>query len=242
MKTLLAAFAAIALSATAASAQDVVRIGSEGAYPPYNFINDQNELDGYDREVGDELCRRAELNCEWVVNDWDTIIPNLVSGNYDAIMAGMSITEERAQVIAFTDNYLLPEASAYAALADADESVRDGVVAAQSNTIQASHVAETDATLVEFATPDETVAAVRSGEADSVLADRDFLVPIVEGSNGELAFVGENVLLGGGLGIGIRQSDTELRDKLNAALAEMKADGSINDLIVKWFGEDAQVF
>ncbi len=242
MKTLLAAFAAIALSATAASAQDVVRIGSEGAYPPYNFINDQNELDGYDREVGDELCRRAELNCEWVVNDWDTIIPNLVSGNYDAIMAGMSITEERAQVIAFTDNYLLPEASAYAALADADESVRDGVVAAQSNTIQASHVAETDATLVEFATPDETVAAVRSGEADSVLADRDVLVPIVEGSNGELAFVGENVLLGGGLGIGIRQSDTELRDKLNAALAEMKADGSINDLIVKWFGEDAQVF
>jgi polar amino acid transport system substrate-binding protein len=244
MKTLLAACAALALAATAASAQDVVRIGSEGAYPPYNFINDNNELDGYERELGDELCRRAELNCEWVINEWDTIIPNLVSGNYDAIMAGMSITPEREQVIAFTQNYLLPEASAYVALADADDSVIEGVVAAQSNTIQASHVAaETpDATLVEFATPDETVAAVRSGEADAVLADRDFLVPVVEASNGELVFIGENVLIGGGIGMGTRQSDAELREKFDAAIAEMKADGSINEIIVRWFGEDAQTF
>jgi polar amino acid transport system substrate-binding protein len=242
MKIMLSAVAALAMLTSVASAQQVVRIGSEGAYPPYNFINDQNELDGYERELGDELCRRAELTCEWVINDWDSIIPNLVSSNYDAIMAGMSITPEREAVIAFTQNYLQPEASAYVALADSDATVIDGVVAAQSNTIQAGHVAETDATLVEFATPDESVAAVRSGEADAVLADRDFLVPIVEGSNGELVFIGEPVLIGGGIGMGVRQSDTELKATFDAAIAEMKADGSINEIIKKWFGEDAQTF
>ena len=71
---------------------ETVRMGTEGAYPPYNFINDKGEVDGFERELGDELCSRAKLDCVWVVNEWDSIIPNLVSGNYDTIIAGMSIT------------------------------------------------------------------------------------------------------------------------------------------------------
>ena len=67
-----------------------VRLGTEGAYPPYNFLNDDGEVDGFERELGDELCVRAELTCEWVTNELDSIIPNLVSGNYDVIIAGMS--------------------------------------------------------------------------------------------------------------------------------------------------------
>ncbi|MFU8898247.1 MAG: transporter substrate-binding domain-containing protein [Roseinatronobacter sp.] len=240
------AFAALALAfaASGALAQDVVRMGSEGAYPPYNFINDATgELDGYERELGDELCRRAELNCEWVINDWDTIIPNLVSGNYDTIMAGMSITEARQEVIAFTQNYLLPEPSAFIALAGTDESVRDtGVIAAQSNTIQAGMVAEGDGDLLEFPTPDETISALRNGEADAVLADKAFLAPYVADSNGELVFLGDDVLLGDGIGVGVRQSDDALRETLDGVIADMKADGSLNAMIVKWFGADHPQF
>lgn len=90
--------AALALSTGIAFAGDVVRMGTEGAYPPYNFINDAGEVDGFERELGDELCARASLTCEWVVNDWDSIIPNLVSGNYDTIIAGMSITDRKSVV------------------------------------------------------------------------------------------------------------------------------------------------
>jgi len=57
---------------------ETVRMGTEGAYPPYNFINDKGEVDGFERELGDELCSRAKLDCVWVVNEWDSIIPNLV--------------------------------------------------------------------------------------------------------------------------------------------------------------------
>lgn len=231
--------AALALTAGMASAQ-TVRMGTEGAYPPYNFINDKGEVDGFERELGDELCRRAELTCEWVTNDWDSIIPNLLSGNYDTIMAGMSITPERDEVIDFTQPYYPPTASAYVATSpDADLA---GVIAAQTGTIQAAHVAETGATLLEFPTPDETINAVRNGEADAVLADKDFLMPIVEESNGELVFVGEDVPLGGGIGMGLRESDTELKEKFDAAIQSMKDDGSLNELLKKWFGDDTTLF
>lgn len=239
--TYLSAALAAALIAGPAMA-DTVRLGTEGAYPPYNFINDDGEVDGFERELGDELCKRASLDCEWVLNEWDSIIPNLVSGNYDAIMAGMSITDERDEVIDFTQAYLPPDLSAFIALSGSDVDLAGGVVAAQVNTIQASHIASSGATLVEFATPDETIAAVKNGEADAVLAAKKYLADIVAESGGELVFVGDDVPLGGGIGAGLRESDTELKAKFNAAIDSMKADGTLNTLITKWFGEDAQTF
>ncbi|MEL7176360.1 MAG: transporter substrate-binding domain-containing protein [Pseudomonadota bacterium] len=231
MKHLILTTAALALSAGMAMAE-TVRMGTEGAYAPYNFINDAGEVDGFERELGDELCTRAELNCEWVTNEWDSIIPNLVGGNYDTIIAGMSITDERDEVIDFTDPYTQPDPSSFVAMSD-DVDLEGGVIAAQTGTIQASHVASMGATLVEFATPDETIAAVKNGEADAVLADKGFLEPIAN-EDGDLMIVGEDVLLGGGIGLGVRESDGELKEKFNAAIQSMKEDGSLNALIEKW--------
>lgn len=224
-------------------ANDVVRIGSEGAFPPYNFINDTNELSGFERELGDELCARAGLTCQWVINDWDTIIPNLVAGNYDAIMAAMSMTDARKEVISFSEGYIPPDPSAYIALAGTDMSVlTEGVLAAQSATIQATAISEGTADLIEFPSPEEIIAAVRNGEADAALADKSFMAPFVNESAGELIFLGEDLMLSDGVGVGVRQSDTELREKFSTAIAEMKADGSLNTLITKWFEEGAALF
>jgi polar amino acid transport system substrate-binding protein len=235
MKNLILSTTALALTASlafAGSHATTVRLGTEGAYPPYNFINDAGEVDGFEREVGDELCKRAELTCEWVTNEWDSIIPNLVSGNYDVIIAGMSITDERDEVIDFTQNYTQPDPSGYIALS-MDVDLAGGVIAAQTGTIQASHIASTGATLVEFATPEETVAAVRNGEADAVLADKTYLKPIAD-EDASLMLIEQEELLGGGIGLGLRESDGELKGKLDAAIASMKADGSLNALIAKW--------
>lgn len=239
MKSLILSSVILTLSAGAlwADGHSVVRLGTEGAYPPYNFINDDGEIDGFERAVGDELCARAELTCEWVTNEWDSIIPNLTSGNYDVIIAGMSITDERDEVIDFTQNYYPPAASLFVALSE-DADLEGGVIAAQTNTIQAGYIAETGATLLEFATPDETVAAVRNGEADAVFADADFLLQTAA-DDADLMVVGPAVPLGGGVGLGIRETDGELRDALDAAITSMKEDGSLNELIVEWFGEDA---
>ncbi|MGE4328503.1 MAG: transporter substrate-binding domain-containing protein [Pseudodonghicola sp.] len=240
MKKMILATALLALTAGMGVAQ-TVRLGTEGAYPPYNFIDDKGQVAGFERVLGDELCKRAELTCEWVTNDWDSIIPNLVSGNYDAIIAGMSITDERKQVVDFSENYTPPSPSAYMAKS-ADADIEHGVIAAQTGTIQAAHIATTGATLLEFPSPDETVAAVESGEAEAVLADKDYLIPVVDESGGAMVFVGEDLPLGGGIGMAFRKSDPELRGKFDAAIKSMKADGSLNKLIAEYLGEDSPHF
>jgi polar amino acid transport system substrate-binding protein len=236
MKKLLITTALMAASGPAFS-QDVIRLGTEGAYPPYNFINDAGEVAGFEREFGDELCKRAGLTCEWVTNDWDSIIPNLQSGNYDVIIAGMSITPEREEVIDFSQGYLMPTPSGYLALS-ADADLMSGPVAAQTSTIQAAFVAEHGMQLVEYATPEETVAAVKNGEAVAVLADSDYLKPIAAESGGDLVMLDKSEAIGGGVGMAFRDSDDELRGKFDAAITSMKCDGTLDAMIQKaeYFG------
>src|ERR1041384_3293823 len=113
-KLILAAVATLALG-TAVQAQETVRIATEGAYAPWNFLNDAGEPAGYEIDLGNAICAKAGFTCEFVINDWDSIIPNLLAGNYDVIMAGMSITDERLETIDFTDAYFPPDPSKYAA-------------------------------------------------------------------------------------------------------------------------------
>ena len=93
-------------------------MGTEGAYAPWNFVNDEGVLSGFEIELGNELCARAGFECEWVTNEWDSIIPNLVAGNYDTIIAGMSITDERDELIDFTQDYYPPDPSKWVAMVD----------------------------------------------------------------------------------------------------------------------------
>ena len=124
--------AVLAIFTSNGALADTIRLGTEGAYEPWNFVNDSGKLDGFEIELGNELCKRANLSCEWVKNDWDSIIPNLKAGNYDAIIAGMSVTTERQQVIDFTSEYYPPDLSYYVGLKGVSASARSGVVAAQT--------------------------------------------------------------------------------------------------------------
>ena len=112
---------AIALAGGAALGQDrsSIRIATEGAYPPYNSTDSSGNLIGFEVDLAKDLCQRMGVECEIVAQDWEGIIPALQAGKYDAIMAGMSITEERQQVIDFTDSYWTTPAK-FAVLEDSD--------------------------------------------------------------------------------------------------------------------------
>ena len=232
----------LAVSLSCAGEPDMVRMGTEGAYPPYNFINDDGEVDGLERELGDELCRRADLECTWVTNEWDTIIDNLVAEEYDTILAGMSITDERDEVIDFTQPYVPPSPSVYIALAGAGDEAINGKVAAQVSTVQSGYLSESGANLLEYALAVEPISAVLNGEADAALVDEEFAHDNMADNRDKLAIVGPEVMLDSGIGVGVREDDSELKDKLDRAIDAMKEDGSLNDLIRKWFDADANTF
>jgi octopine/nopaline transport system substrate-binding protein len=116
----------LGLLAGGAAAQDwsKVRIATEGAYPPWNATDSSGELVGFEVDLAKELCQRMDAECEIVAQAWEGIIPALQAGKYDAIMAGMSITEERQQVIDFTQSYWTTPAY-FAVLKDSDLAAAD---------------------------------------------------------------------------------------------------------------------
>jgi polar amino acid transport system substrate-binding protein len=231
--------AASMLAAPAMS--DTVRIGTEGAYAPWNFLDDNGKLAGYEIDLGAALCAEAGLTCEFVANEWDSMIPNLIAGNYDAIMAGMSITDERLETINFSAPYYPPDPSKYAAAKGEmfDFAALSGKkIGVQGATIQAAYAEEMFAannTILSFETPDQSVADLAAGNIDLLLADGSFLEPVVEGSSGAMVLVGPDVLIGGGVGVGLRKKDGQLADQLNAALIALKANGTVDKLIMEYF-------
>lgn len=241
MKKLLLTIALASAVISAPAMSETVRIGTEGAYAPYNYVDDNGKLAGYEIDLGNALCAEAGLTCEFVANEWDSIIPNLIAGNYDAIMAGMSITDERKQTINFSEEYYPSEPSKFAAASGTSfdfANLSGKKIGVQGATIQAAYAEENfgdNNTILAFGTFDQSVADLAAGNLDILLADGDPLVPVIEASAGALAFVGDGVRIGGGVGIGMRKKDTELAGKMNAAIAALKANGSVDKLIKEYF-------
>jgi len=240
MRRLLLA-AAILAGLTPLAHADAVKLATEGAYPPYNFVDDNGNVGGFDIDLGNELCKRAALDCTWTTNEWDTLIPNLLGGNFDAIMADMTITEERRKTIDFTEAYFPPDPSTYLSVSghSFDYSALKGLkLGAQTGTVQANWLQENlkaDNTLLTYDTADQAVADLRAGNIDLMLADGSYVGEQVAGASGELKADGPKILIGEGAGIGLRKADTALKDKLNAALEAAKADGWLDALITKYF-------
>ena len=229
---------------SAGGVADTVTIATIGAYHPFDFINDEGEIDGLERDLGDELCQRADLECEWVINDWVDMIPDLVAGEFDAIFSGMSITAEREELIDFTEAYYPPTPSVYVARAGEGDEALQGTIGAAANTIYSDYFAELGRPFVALDDPSGVISsidAVLDGTVDAVLVDHGYAVERVSEYEGRLAIVGPSVLLDRGLGIGVRKG-SDLKPKLDDALASMKADGTVNALILKWVGADASTF
>ncbi len=241
-KLALVAAAILALSATAANAQ-AIRIGTEGAYEPWNFVDADGKLAGLDIDVLNELCRRASLECTFVQTAWDTIIPNLNAGNYDVIAAGMSITDERKEAVNFTADYSPPDPAGWMMLSGTNfdpANIKGLKIGTQTGTIQAGYAEANlaaDNTLSTFATAPDALADLMAGNVDVILADSSYIDETVAASGGALKTSDNEVMIGGGVGAAVRKADTELLGKLDTALAAAKEDGTIDGLITKWFPE-----
>lgn len=241
------ATASIAIGTTAVSAQDVVRIGTEGAYPPYNFTDSDGNLVGFEIDLANALCEEAGVSCEFVAQDWDGIIPALLASRYDAIMAGMSITEERMEVVDFTRMYFTTPARFIAATDSGitettPEALAGLTIGTQSATIHANFLEDLygDSDIRLYPTQDEVNLDLASGRIDLLLADSSATADWLETDDGACcAYLPGDYTdpeyFGAGVGMAMRQDDDELRERFNTAIAALEADGTIDALAAQWF-------
>ena len=252
MKKILLAAAFAALSALSAQAADKLVIGTEGAYPPFNFIDASGKVGGFDIDIGMALCAEMKVECTVVTQDWDGIIPALQAKKFDFMIASMFITPERAEKVAFTKPYFKAPmthiAPKGAGITDfTNEGMKGKAIGAQSGTTQADYVAAVypDADIKLYPTQDEVNLDMANGRLDLQVGD---MIPLLDwvtkNDDGKACceLVGTPItdpkFVGEGVGIAVRQDDNDLREKLNVALKEIREDGTYKKINDKYFSID----
>lgn len=249
-KTLLAAGICILSMTSLASAQEKkeIVIASEGAYPPFNFMDSNNKLQGFDIDIANALCEKMQVKCTIVAQDWDGIIPALLAKKYDAIVASMTITEERKKQIDFTDRYYrtplsvaVPKDSAIKDTTAA--SMKGKTVGAQSSTTQAIYAEDVygkaGASAKLYPTQDEANADLANGRLDASVADKFVLVEWLKNAGKDCCkLLGDIEGTTSEAGIAIRKEDKELKEKFNKAIKDIVADGTYKKIQAKYFEFD----
>jgi octopine/nopaline transport system substrate-binding protein len=231
-KNLLILLSLSLLSLTTISNAKSIRIGTEGAYPPWNNLNSAGDLEGAEIDFGNEACSRMDVDCEWVTQDWDGIIPALLQGKYDIIIAGMSITEERKEKVNFTNGYMTDGArfavmkgsgladlniaskvnlnnaggKEQAAIGQLIAAMQGATVCVQSSTIHQNFLEKHMSGAVKvklYQSVDDHNLDLRAGRCDAVLADVGSIIDFMESGGGvNVAFTGPT-FSGGVFGDGV---------------------------------------
>ncbi|MCB5160942.1 transporter substrate-binding domain-containing protein [Marinomonas algarum] len=231
-----------ALSTVTAQAADKVRFATEGAWAPFNFIDSAGNPQGFDVDIARALCAKMASDCEIVTQDWDGLIPGLKVRKFDAIIASMSITEDRLKVVDFTNKYysgglrFMGRTGEKFDLTD----LEGKTIGAQRATLGAQYLEdnfEGKADLKFYDNQDNVYLDLVSGRLDIVLSDElptyNWLKTSEDGDKFE--FKGDAFMKTDNIAIAIRKGDKKLEDKLNKALAEILANGTYQKINAKYF-------
>ncbi|WP_114416283.1 ABC transporter substrate-binding protein [Marinospirillum perlucidum] len=222
---------------------DTLRIATEGAYAPFNFIDSSGELQGFDVDIARALCEEMQTECEIVGQDWDGIIPGLRAGRYDAIIASMSITPERSRVVSFTDPYY---SNVLAFVGPKDEelgtdaaSLEGKTLGAQRATIAGQYLQDELGRHVEvrlYDTQDNAYLDLAAGRLDGLVSDKFPAYDWLRTEAGsDFEFKGEDIDIDDKIAIAVRRSDQELRERFNEALEAIVESGRYAEINAKYF-------
>ncbi|MGP5537704.1 ABC transporter substrate-binding protein [Psychrobacter glacincola] len=229
-------------AAETAATGEVLRIGTEGAYAPFNYTNADGTLGGFDVDIANAICADMQVTCEITAQDWDGIIPGLKAGKYDAIVAAMSVTPEREQQVSFTEPYF-SNTLVFLAKKDSsfDPSNSDDInahsIAAQRSTISSQWLenAYPNADMKLYDTLSNAFLDLGSNRVDAMVSDK---LPALEWlgstSGSQYALKGQEIDINDNFAIAVRPGDA-LQAKINKSLVNIKADGTYDKINQKYF-------
>lgn len=223
---------------------DKIRIATEGAYSPFNYVNAKGELEGFDVDIAKALCEAMKADCTMVSQDWDGIIPALQAKKYDVIVASMAVTEKRKEAIAFTKPYYYSVASYVVRkesnFPDKIEALTGKNIGVQRATIHEGTIKEMykdKVTIKTYDTNENCILDLKNKRIDAMIASRPLMAHYIK-HHPESGFA---FLLGMynpvDAAIGLRKEDKALLDKFNAALDTIIKNGTYEKISNKWFGE-----
>ena len=247
MKSLLAS--AIVAAGLGTSVNAEVRLGLDSSnYEPFYSRSASGEWTGWEIEIGDAICAAMKEECVWVPIAWDGIIPALTAKKIDAIFGSMSITDERKKTINFSGKYyntpaalIGPKNMDINSAADlAGKNIGVQVSSTHENYVNANFA--DDSKVKIYQDFNEHNFDLVAGRVDAVVADSLALTPFLESSDGSSfevkMILNDDAIFGIGVGAGIRKEDTELLEKMNAAIAQIRADGTYEEISAKYFDFD----
>src|SRR5476651_1473667 len=241
MKKLLIA-AVLASVSLSASAADTIRFAMEASYPPFEFVDANNKIQGFDIDLANALCKQMQAQCTFTNQAFDSLIPSLKFRRFDAVISGMDITPERLQQVSFSQPYYENSAIFVAQKGKFTDiaSLKSKRVGMQNGSTHQKYLLDKhpEITAVPYDSYQNAILDLKNGRLDAVFGDTAVVNEWLK-QNPNLAAVGEKITdktyFGTGLGIAVRQNNTELLTKMNAALAKVKADGTYQTLYSKWF-------
>jgi arginine transport system substrate-binding protein len=241
MKKLILAACFAGICASASAANDI-RFATEASYPPFEFVGSDNQIQGFDIDLANALCKEIQANCTFTNQEFDSLIPGLKFRRFDAVIAGMDITPERLKQISFTKPYYDNSAIFIAnkgQVANID-ALKGKSVGIQNGTTHQKYLSEQhpDIKTVAYGSYQNAILDLKSGRLAAVFGDTAVVNEWLKNEN-ELETVGDKVTdanyFGTGLAIAVRQNNHELVDKFNTALDKIKADGTYQTIYDKWF-------
>lgn len=254
MKIALLGALALSILSPLAMADDAkpLRIGIEAAYPPFAFKTSDGQISGFDYDIGNALCAEMKVECKWIEQEFDGLIPALKVRKFDAVLSSMSITDDRKKSVDFTGKYYATPAKlamkAGAELKDPLVDLKGKKVGVQRSSVYDRYAtdifAPAGAEIVRYSSQNEIFLDMQSGRLDATLADS---VNIDDGflktdGGKAFAFAGPDFTdvkyFGEGQGIAVRKGDKVLADKISAAILAIRANGKYKEVQDKYFDFD----
>ncbi|WP_413110622.1 ABC transporter substrate-binding protein [Thaumasiovibrio sp. DFM-14] len=248
--TMAAILAACSVTNVVAKEWNEIRFGIEGAYPPFSWTEPNGDLKGFDVDMANALCEELQAKCVVVPQDWDGIIPSLLARKYDAIIAAMSITDERKKRIDFTGKYALIPNKFVAKKGTEIDFTQEGLkgvkIAVQRATTHDKYLTDNykSVDIVRYGTFDEAYLDLKAGRVAAVLGDASALEEglLNKAGGDDYEFIGPSLTdpqwFGEGFGIAVRKQDKDLTAKLDAAILSLREKGIYDQIADKYFNYD----